>query len=187
MPFDHFDMIAGFYDRSGQFNISELLFELLSLSTDNLLLDAGGGTGRVAASLRGMVREIIVADTSLGMLRHATGRGLVTVCAKAESIPFPSACVDRVILVDALHHVLNQQHTIHELWRVLLPGGRIVIVEPDIRRFMVKLLALGEKMLLMRSHFLSGKEITSLFQGYVSTINMFYEGINVLLVVEKEN
>jgi hypothetical protein len=33
------------------------------------------------------------------------------------------------------------------------PGGQIIIEEPDIRNFAVKLIALGEKLLLMRSHF----------------------------------
>ena len=47
-------------------------------------------------------------------------------------------------MVDALHHVADQEATIRELWRLLKPGGRIIIEEPDIRRFEVKLLALIE-------------------------------------------
>ncbi len=57
-------------------------------------------------------------------------------------------------MVNALHHVCNQQETVNELWRTLQPGGRIVIEEPDVRTFAVKLFALGEKLALMRSHFL---------------------------------
>ena len=185
MPFDHFNLIAGIYDRSGQIHISELLFGLLSLSPNNLLLDAGGGTGRVAVALRGMVKDVFVADTSRGMLRRAAGKGLATVCAQAESLPFPSACLDRVIMVDALHHVLDQRQTIRELWRVLIPDGRIVIVEPDIRQFVVKLIALGEKTLLMRSHFLSGEEITSLFTDLDAKVRVVYNEYKVFLVAEK--
>jgi demethylmenaquinone methyltransferase/2-methoxy-6-polyprenyl-1,4-benzoquinol methylase len=47
--------------------------------------------------------------------------------------------------------------------RVLEPEGRSVIEEPDIRTFGVKLVALAEKILLMRSHFLSPIQIASLF------------------------
>ncbi len=39
----------------------------------------------------------------------------------------------------------------------------LVIEEPDIRTFGVKLIALAEKLLLMRSHFLAPEEITNLF------------------------
>ena len=46
---------------------------------------------------------------------------------------------------------------------VLKPGGLLVIEEPDIRTFGVKLIALAEKLLLMRSHFLAPDEITKLF------------------------
>ena len=49
------------------------------------------------------------------------------------------------------------------MFRVLKPGGLLVIEEPDIRTFGVKLIAIAEKLLLMRSHFLAPEEITNLF------------------------
>lgn len=117
MPFDHFNFIAGFYDWAGKFTVTEPLFGFLALSPNSLVLDAGGGTGRVAAEIRGMVREVFVADISRGMLRRAAGKGLPAVCSPAESLPFLAGSFDRVIMVDALHHVLNQERTAHELWR----------------------------------------------------------------------
>jgi len=185
MPFDHFNLIAGLYDRVGQFRVSEPLLGLLALTPNSLLLDAGGGTGRVAAALRRMVREVFVADLSHGMLRRAAGKGLSTVCTPVESLPFPSGSLDRIIMMDALHHVLDQRQTASELWRVLAPGGRIVIIEPDIRKFIVKLLAIGEKALLMRSHFLAAGDIGSLFTDPNGKINVNYNDFNVFFVVEK--
>ena len=185
MPFDHFDLIAGFYDRAGQFRVSEPLLGLMALSPNCLLLDAGGGTGRTATALRSMVREVFVADPSRGMLRRAVGKGLATVCTPAESLPFPSGSFDRIILMDVLHHVLDQRQSVCELWRVLAPGGRIVIIEPDIRKFIVRLLAIGEKMLLMHSHFLASGEICSLFFDPDVKIGVNYYEINVIFVVEK--
>jgi demethylmenaquinone methyltransferase/2-methoxy-6-polyprenyl-1,4-benzoquinol methylase len=49
------------------------------------------------------------------------------------------------------------------MFRVLKPGGMLIIEEPDIRTFGVKLIALAEKMLLMRSHFLTPDQIVKLF------------------------
>jgi demethylmenaquinone methyltransferase/2-methoxy-6-polyprenyl-1,4-benzoquinol methylase len=88
-------------------------------------------------------------------------------------------------MMDALHHVRDQHLTASELWRVLTPGGRIVIVEPDIRKPMVKIIALGEKLLLMRSHFLSSGGIASLFRNPDARIGVIFEEFNVFMVAEK--
>jgi demethylmenaquinone methyltransferase/2-methoxy-6-polyprenyl-1,4-benzoquinol methylase len=68
-------------------------------------------------------------------------------------------------MVDALHHVIDHAHTAREMYRVLKPGGILVIEEPDIRTFGVKLIAIAEKLLLMRSHFIAPDEIVKLFSS----------------------
>ena len=185
MPIDHFNLIAGFYDRAGPFQVTQPLLGLLSPSPGSLLLDVGGGTGRVATALRGMVKNVYVVDVSDGMLRRAQGKGLSTVCALAESLPIPSGSIDRIIMVDALHHVVDQRQTVSELWRVLAPGGRILIVEPDIRKAFVKLIAIGEKLLLMRSHILTGEDIASLFRDPIVDIRVVDDEFNIFIVAEK--
>jgi len=65
-----------------------------------------------------------------------------------------------------MHHVINHKDTIKQLLRVLKPGGRLIIEEPDIDKFLVKLIALGEKLLLMRSHFKSSEEISKLLSAF---------------------
>jgi ubiquinone/menaquinone biosynthesis C-methylase UbiE len=186
MPIDHFGLIAGFYDRLGQYRITAPLLGTLSLTQNSLLLDAGGGTGRVSTALRDLVKEVFVVDVSEGMLRRASDKGLAAVYAPVESLPLHSGSIDRIIMVDALHHVANQRQAADELWRVLAPGGRILIIEPDIRRFFVKLIAIGEKLLLMRSHFLTPEELRSLFMVSKGKVDSFVNEINVYLVVEKD-
>jgi ubiquinone/menaquinone biosynthesis C-methylase UbiE len=110
---------------------------------------------------------------------------LVAICAPGEHLPFPSGSFDRILMVDAFHHVLDQGRTIDELWRVLQPGGRILIIEPDIHQFIVRLIALGEKILLMRSHFLSHEKITSLFNGKNARARVVKSMNNVMVLVEK--
>jgi len=185
MPFDHFDLIAGLYNRTAQFSPPALLLDLLALPPNGLLLDAGGGTGRVAEALRSMVREVVVADLSRGMLRHAADKGLAMACTPAEHLPFASSTFDRIIMADALHHVFNQLQTVAELWRVLAPGGRIVIIEPDIHKFAVKLIAIGEKMFLMRSHFLPAEKIAALFAYQNTHVRVISDEFNVWVCAEK--
>ena len=140
------------------------MLEVGDFPSDGRLLDVGGGTGRVASALRSYAKIIIVADPSFGMLKFAASKpGLQVAAAFSERLPFPEDFFERVIMVDALHHVVDQNATAHELIRVLKPGGRIIIEEPDIRTFSAKLVALFEKLLLMRSHFLSPDKIAELF------------------------
>jgi len=185
MPFDHFRLFAGLFARGGPFVISEPLLGLLSLSVNIRLLDAGGGTGRIAASLRDMVGEVLVEDVSQGMLRYSARKGLESICAPVEALPFQAESFDRVIMMDSLHHVYNQKRAISELWRVLIPGGRLVIVEPDIQRFAVKLIALGEKMILMRSHLLTAEEIMGLFTDSGAHLEVRYDEFHVIVIGDK--
>lgn len=93
-------------------------------------------------------------------------KAISRVRAHVEHLPFPDESFDRVLVVDALHHFCDQQEAIEDLLRVLKPGGRLVIEEPDFNHKGVKLLALAEKMLLMRSHFYAPEQIRDMIVSY---------------------
>ena len=159
----HFNLLASFYDRAIPFVRLDQMLKVLDLPHVGSLLDAGGGTGRVAEALRPHVGWVVVADVSRGMLAQARQKDLSAASTATEHLPFPDGAFDRVLMVDALHHVVNQAETIRELFRVLKVGGRLVIEEPDLRTFAVKLIAVAEKLALMRSHFLAPPQIAGLF------------------------
>lgn len=171
----HFDLLARFYDRAIPFARLQQILKMLEPAPGARLLDAGGGTGRVADALGPHLGWIVVADVSFPMLAQARKKDLAVMASAAERLPFPDEAFDRILMVDALHHVVDQAQTIRELYRVLKPGGRLVIEEPDIRRFAVKLVALAEKLALMRSHFLAPAQIARLLPG----------GANVRIEIEE--
>ncbi len=183
---DHFGWLAPYYERFIKPRQEDPLHSVAGLPVAGSLLDAGGGTGRIAQSLVGLAGQVVVADLSLKMLKQAAGKDhLLAVNCHSEKLPFPVGYFERIIMVDALHHVCDQRQTARELYRVLAPGGRLVIEEPDVRVWGVKLIAIGEKLLLMRSHFLSPPRIAALFAGLSERVTVHNEGPISYIVVEK--
>jgi demethylmenaquinone methyltransferase/2-methoxy-6-polyprenyl-1,4-benzoquinol methylase len=122
------------------------------------------------------------------MLAESQGKGnLLRVCTHTEVTPFLDGSFKRIIMVDALHHVCDQPQTAQELWRVLAPGGYIVIEEPDLRTFSVKLVAVAEKLALMRSHFLAPEAIAALFDDPNAQVSIETEkdGFNAWVIIRK--
>jgi ubiquinone/menaquinone biosynthesis C-methylase UbiE len=184
--FNHFDFLAPIYDLVLQIPDPQPLISLARLPVNGAVLDAGGGTGRISQVLRGLTGTVIVADLSFGMLTQAMlKRDLLPVNAKTEELPFSTGSFERIIMVDALHHVINQAQTIDELWRLLEPGGRLVIEEPDIGAPIVKLIAAAEKIAFMRSHFLAPQKIAALFHHANARTSLHRLGYNAWVVVDK--
>ena len=164
--FEHFNVIGPIYDRIfGRGSVDNLL-ELCRFNSTNNVLDLGGGTGRVAAAIKPLVQIVIVGDSAMGMLKEARLKGVEDFMAYSECLPLPKHSFDRIIMVDAFHHLADQELTLREMWRVLNLGGMIVIEEPDISNFWVKLIAVGEKLLLMRSRFLRPETIAQMAEQY---------------------
>jgi len=74
---------------------------------------------------------------------------------------------------------------VQELLRVLAPGGRLVIEEPDIRDFAVKLVALGERLAMMTSHFRRAEEIVTMFTTPATSVGVHTGAHTYWVVIDK--
>lgn len=183
---DHFKIFAPIYDTIFSVVLDDDRVQYFDVQPGMLVLDAGGGTGRISGRLDCTSCNFVIADESRGMLRQTKVKnGLKPVNSLIEHLPFNDNQFDRIIMVDVLHHVINQQNCAREMYRILKPGGKITIEEPDITKFSIKLLALGEKLALMRSHFLSAAKISGLFSNLGAKVEVQQKGINIWVIINK--
>ncbi|MBC7224670.1 MAG: class I SAM-dependent methyltransferase, partial [Anaerolineae bacterium] len=152
---------------------------------EGLLLDLGGGTGRVVQALGCRSERVVVADISEGMLRQAYAKGFPCVRAAAEALPFQTSAVGRVVVVDAFHHLADQEVALREIWRVLRHGGRLVVEEPDNQHWAVWGIALAERLLLMRSHFRPAEWLAERLAALGGTVTVVGERVNYWVVAQK--
>ena len=151
---DHFRFMAPLYDAVFGRPGVDWWRQALRLPVNGWILDVGGGTGRVSAALPDLAAGVAVCDVSRPMLaRTQYKNGIRPIQAPAEALPFPDAVFHRALVVDALHHFRDQRRAISELARVLAPGGRLVVEEPDIGLVAVKAVAFMELLALMGSRF----------------------------------
>ena len=186
-PFDHFGLLAPLYERVIRHDDVATLRRLLHPHPTDMLLDVGGGTGRIAQHFRGEVSHICVVDLSWGMLWEARAKSKLGVCqGRVERLPFRDGAFPRIIAVDSFHHFQHHAQGARELVRVLAPGGRLVIEEPDVRRWVVKLVAWAERLALMRSHFYPPSALMRFFGGPGLRVSLHEDAsVNFWLVIEK--
>ena len=124
---DHFNLLAPIYEKVIKPKEPAQLAGLLELEPGNTLLDVGGGTGRITQFFVETCGQVVLADTSFNMLQKSQSKiGMDQVNGASEFLPFESETMDRVLMVDALHHVYDQKVSARELWRVLKPAVFII-------------------------------------------------------------
>ena len=127
------------------------------------LLDAGGGTGALAAAVlkrRPELGPATVLDPAPAMLARARRRGLTAEEGSAAAIPSPDGAFGAILLADALHHVHPARQALDEAARVLRPGGALVILDFNVRSTLRgRLFALFERLFIDRSEFFAQDEL----------------------------
>jgi ubiquinone/menaquinone biosynthesis C-methylase UbiE len=117
----------------------QAVFELMSPTADELILDVGCGNARDMRCLIPLGCQSVGVDISIGMLREGAqtiqdlegSRLSGLVMADALHLPFPSGTFDKIECSEVIEHIPEWTQAITEMSRVLKPGSKLVITTPN--------------------------------------------------------
>ena len=114
--------------------------ELAGVRRGQRVLDLASGTGDLADRFAGIVGPdglVVMSDINAAMLGEGRGRMLDRgrvgnvqyTLINAEKIPFPDEHFDCVTIGFGLRNVTDKQAALNEMFRILRPGGRGLVLE----------------------------------------------------------
>lgn len=137
------DWLAALSSVAEVFAYKTLSYDLLHLGAGQTVLDIGCGIGDDTRALAQRVApggSAVGVDAEVGMIAQARERQTLQdsadvqpefIVASAEDLPLEDDRFDGARMDRVLQHVGNPVRALREIHRVLRPGGRVALVEPD--------------------------------------------------------
>jgi ArsR family transcriptional regulator len=135
---EYFNLIAG---RLGKNYCPGRSWEALGhlalrLAPPIVIADLGAGEGLVSQLLARRAKQVWCIDSSPKMVEVGTAlaekNGLANLAYKLgdiEQVPLADVSVDLAILSQALHHAQHPQAAVAEAFRILKPGGQLLVLD----------------------------------------------------------
>lgn len=114
---------------------ARLLADALGAVPGQLVVDVGCGDGSAAQVARPILagHRIVGVDWSHDALRRARSRmGHVVRGELDRGLPFADGCADAVLFSEVIEHLVDPDHALEELRRVLRPGGHLMLSTPNL-------------------------------------------------------
>lgn len=134
----YFDELAGKFGRAyvpGR-SWQGLAEVLLRLMPPLVVADLGAGEGTVSQLIAQRAKKVIAVDNSEKMVEYGANlarahgvKNLTYRLGELEKLPIPDASVDVAFFSQSLHHAQHPDRAVAEAWRILKPGGRVLILD----------------------------------------------------------
>jgi demethylmenaquinone methyltransferase/2-methoxy-6-polyprenyl-1,4-benzoquinol methylase len=137
---DMFDRIAPRYDALNRVMSMGMdqrwrrrALDKIDVGEGDSVVDLACGTGDFCELVESRGARVVGVDFALQMLKQGQGRGLThtAVQGDGEWLPFQTASVDVVTCGFALRNFVTLDSVLHEIARILKPGGRAALIDVD--------------------------------------------------------
>lgn len=134
----YFDELAGKFGRHYMPGRSwkGLAETMLALMPPLVVADLGAGEGTFSQLLARRAKKVIAIDNSEKMVEYgaelARKHGVQNLEYRKgdlEDVPLRDSSVDLTFFSQSLHHAPHPERAVAEAWRILKPGGRIVVLD----------------------------------------------------------
>lgn len=129
-----FDALSAFYDEPLGLVTRRALVRRLRMMWPDLRGLRILGYGFAVPFLRPMLleaeRAVALIPSPQAAVSWPADRALVAL-AEEDALPFPDAMFDRVIMVHGLELAESTRPLLRQIWRVLAPEGRLIVVAPN--------------------------------------------------------
>ncbi len=107
--------------------------------TDQTIVDIGCGEGITLEKIHRLFpeRKVMGIDTLPENVDICNRHGCCAVQGDVNNLPFLSKSVDFVLFMEVIEHLVRPEKAIQEIRRILVPGGRLVVVFPNDRVFKI--------------------------------------------------
>ena len=159
-------VLAGVYlhtTRRGKFQVWRTLLASAAISGDERVLDLGCGRGAVLLMAAEYLPQGLAVGVDIWSIKDQSGNAMATTkqnalaegiaervelhTADMRELPFESSSFDLIVSSVAIHNISNEigrDQAIDEAWRVLRPGGRLLIADiSKSRRYRQRLVEFG--------------------------------------------
>lgn len=140
---EFFDRCASDWDKNQKKALSLKLKKVIKIADirrGEKILDVGCGTGIFLPLLKKAVGgegKVVALDFSFNMLKKAKekfGKEFQYIQADVENIPLKNSLFHKVISFNSFPHFSNKKNALSEIWRILKPGGSLLIAHDTSRK-----------------------------------------------------
>jgi 2-polyprenyl-3-methyl-5-hydroxy-6-metoxy-1,4-benzoquinol methylase len=117
------------------------------------VLEVGSSLGLLLKTFRDDGWQVLGVEPDRNLVRYATNKmGIETINSLLEDASIPDNSIDVVVLLHVIEHVPDPVGTLREIYRVLKPGGHLVMETPRYDTLMFKLMGRHERSLSCDGH-----------------------------------